>query len=290
MDARFLEREKQIQRLKHLCEANPAKTYTVLSQSIDDLMHSGSVDLSAVQNKVNALRIQPEKHLGEVREALADYNAQARTDERFQAALPHLHNAATFDPYYGPLVRLDTAVTALLNDLQGVGLYHNREQIEKAERSFHDVFTKQFCVEIKTKVEDGIKTLKQLNLELQKLKFGTDRFNIDWSKWEPEFQDYYSFFEAAALLADSPETVDLFGETELSPRHKEVRDRLVKLLLDPDQDRASRELLRIADYRNYRRYEIWNESDSGGRIALSTWGTGSGGQLETRRTLCGLRW
>lgn len=39
--------------------------------------------------------------------------------------------------------------------------------------------------------------------------------------------------------------------------------------------------MRIADYRNYRRYEIWNESDSGGRIALSTWGTGSGGQLET---------
>ena len=60
-----------------------------------------------------------------------------------------------------------------------------------------------------------------------------------------------------------------------------VRKRIVGLLLDKDQERASRELMRIADYRNYRRYEIWNESDSGGRIALSTWGTGSGGQLET---------
>ena len=123
--------------------------------------------------------------------------------------------------------------------------------------------------------------LRQLNVELEKLKFGTDRFNIDWSKWEPEFQEYYGFFSAVTELADSPEAVDLFGETELSPKHIEVRDRLVKLLLDQDQDKAGRELLRIADYRNYRRYEIWNDSDSGGRIALSTWGTGSGGQLET---------
>ena len=281
LDSRFVARESQIQRLKHLCDANAEKTYTVMSQQVEELMTSGAMDIGAVQGKVNVARVKPEQLLGEVREALADYNAAVRAEERFQAAIPHLHNATMFDPYYGPLVVLGRSVNLLHADLQGIGLYHNREEVEKAERSFHDVFTKQFCVEIKTKVEDGVKTLRQLNLELQKLKFGTDRFTIDWSKWEPEFQDYYSFFGAVAELADSPETVDLFGDTELSPKHVEVRDRLVKLLLDPDQDRAGRELLRIADYRNYRRYEIWNESDSGGRIALSTWGTGSGGQLET---------
>ena len=37
----------------------------------------------------------------------------------------------------------------------------------------------------------------------------------------------------------------------------------------------------MADYRNYRRYEIWKTSDSGSKVALSEWGTGSGGQLET---------
>jgi uncharacterized protein YPO0396 len=84
-----------------------------------------------------------------------------------------------------------------------------------------------------------------------------------------------------AELADSSDIVDLFAEATLSDKHQAVRDRLVKLLLDKDQEHAERDLLRIADYRNYRRYEIWNESDSGGRIALSTWGTGSGGQLET---------
>jgi hypothetical protein len=52
-------------------------------------------------------------------------------------------------------------------------------------------------------------------------------------------------------------------------------------LLADDQDQALKELQRVADYRNYRRYEIWKDSDSGSRVALSEWGTGSGGQLET---------
>lgn len=280
-DVRFQERERQIRRLKQLCEANQEKTYTVLAQQVEDLLNSRTYDVPAVQGRLNSLRAQPESLLGDVREMLAEYNATVRQDERFQSAIPHLAEATSFDPYYGPLVVLARAVNKLLGELEGVGLYNNRAKVEEAERSFHDVFTKQFCVEIKSKVDEGVRTLRQLNLELEKLKFGTDRFSIDWSKWEPEFQEYYGFFAAVTELADSPDTVDLFGETELSPKHVEVRDRLVKLLLDQDQDRAGRELLRIADYRNYRRYEIWNDSDSGGRIALSTWGTGSGGQLET---------
>lgn len=280
-DARFREREDQIRRLGQMCETNSEKTYTVIAEEVEGLLKSRRFDVHSVQVRLNTLRAQPDKLLGDVREMLAEYNANARQEERFQSALPHLHDATMFDPYYGPLVALGRAVGALHSELEGIGLYNNRAKVEEAERSFHDVFTKQFCVEIKSKVDDGVRLLRQLNMELERLKFGTDRFSIDWSKWEPEFQEYYSFFSAVTDLADSVETVDLFGETELTPKHVEVRDRLVKLLLDSDQERAGRELLRIADYRNYRRYEIWNDSDSGGRIALSTWGTGSGGQLET---------
>jgi hypothetical protein len=116
---------------------------------------------------------------------------------------------------------------------------------------------------------------------LNKLKFGTDKFRIDWSEWVPEFKEYYDFFSAAYDLSESQESGDLFGGSELSSDNRKVRDRLVGLLLSDDQDRALKELQRIADYRNYRRYEIWKESDSGSRVALSEWGTGSGGQLET---------
>jgi hypothetical protein len=252
-----------------------------MSEQVDALLGSGTLSAADVGSRRDKLKTLPANRLGEVRELLADYNSKAKSEERFQSALPHLRDDQDFDACYGPLVSLGRSVSELHADLEGIGLYHNRHEVEKAERSFHDVFTKQFCVEIKTKVDDGVRTLRQLNAELQHLKFGTDRFSIDWSKWEPEFEEYYGFFKAVAELADSPHTIDLFGETELSAKHVQVRDRLVALLLDKDQERASRELLRIADYRNYRRYEIWNESDSGGRIALSTWGTGSGGQLET---------
>lgn len=273
--------EIQIRRLKQLCEVNAERTYTVMSEQVDALLDSGTLTAADVAHRRDKLRTLPANRLGEVRELLADYHSKAKPEERFHSALPHMHDDQAFDANYGPLVILGRSVSVLHSDLEGIGLYNNRNEVEKAERSFHDVFTKQFCVEIKTKVDDGVRTLRQLNGELQNLKFGTDRFSIDWSKWEPEFEEYYGFFKAVAELADSPETVDLFGETELSPKHVQVRDRLVGLLLDKDQERASRDLLRIADYRNYRRYEIWNESDSGGRIALSTWGTGSGGQLET---------
>ncbi|MCW7537040.1 AAA family ATPase [Aquabacterium sp. A7-Y] len=280
-DARFQAREVQIGRLKRLCEANPERNYSVLSEEVEDMLKAGTPDLDALRRKLELLNKQPDQLLGEVRESLAAYNSQCRAEERFAVALPHHHDGATFDANYAPLVALGRSVQETLDGLRSIGLYHNRSELEKAEKSFHDVFTKQFCVEIKSRVEDGIRTLRQLNNELRNLSFGPDRFDIDWSRWEPEFEDYYAFFKAVAELADAPETVDLFGEVALSARHVQVRDRLVKLLLDEDQERATKELMRIADYRNYRRYEIWNESDSGGRIRLSEWGTGSGGQLET---------
>lgn len=279
-DQRLQEHEHQIRRLKHLCEANAEKTYTVMSQQVTDLLESGTMDVHGVQARLATLRTSPDKLLGDVRELLSEYNASARQEERFVSAIPHLHDATSFDPYYGPVVALGRSISNLHEELGGLGLYHNREEVKKAERSFHDVFTKQFCFEIKSKVDDGVRVLKQLNAELQNLKFGTDQYSIDWSKWEPEFEEYYAFFGAVTELADSVENTDLFAATELSQKQVEVRDRLVKLLLDPDQERAGRELLRIADYRNYRRYEIWNTSGNA-RVALSTWQTGSGGQMET---------
>jgi len=278
---RLHELQTQIQRLKRLCEANAELTYTVVSAEVDERLVSAVETASDIAQKQAKLRTLPATRIGDVREQLVEFNAKARSEERFQLLLPHERDDQAFDPNYGPLVMLARQVGERHAELEGIGLHRNRHDVEKAERSFHDVFTKQFCVEILSRVDDGVRTLRQLNQELKNLKFGTDRFSIDWSKWEPEYEEYYGFFKAVAEMADSAESVDLFGETELSPKHVQVRDRLVALLLDKDQERAGRDLLRIADYRKYRRYEIWNESDSGGRIALSTWGTGSGGQLET---------
>jgi uncharacterized protein YPO0396 len=55
----------------------------------------------------------------------------------------------------------------------------------------------------------------------------------------------------------------------------------MSLLLGADEQKSQRDLERIADYRNYYRYEIYKEVEGKPPIALSEYGTGSGGQLET---------
>ncbi|MGC3965169.1 MAG: SbcC/MukB-like Walker B domain-containing protein [Rhodocyclaceae bacterium] len=216
---------------------------------------------------------------GDVRELVADYNQRARQDERLD--FPYgVHREGDFAPVYGLLVQLRTQVRTQLETQREVGLLKNLDKLRQAEKSFQDVFTKQFCYEVRNAVNTGVRTLKALNHELDKLKFGTDRFRIDWAHWVPEYEEYYRFFSAAYDLAETQENGGLFDDV-LSPENRAVRDRLLKLLLSDDQERAQKELQRIADYRNYRRYEIWKESDSGSKVALSEWGTGSGGQLET---------
>jgi hypothetical protein len=126
-----------------------------------------------------------------------------------------------------------------------------------------------------------VRTLKTLNIELDKLKFGTDKFRIDWSEWIPEFKAYYDFFCATSEMSDKQENSSLFSGPGLSAEDCQVRDHLVQLLLSDDEDKAVKELQRVADYRNYRRYEIYKESDTGSHVRLSEWRAGSGGQLET---------
>jgi predicted nucleic acid-binding Zn-ribbon protein len=273
--------ERQIARAKALTEANPAISYAVMSQAIEaDMAHPG-VTLDDVRRALDQRSRLAPLRLADSREALGEYHLTSRTDERFQDALPHLEPSAPFDSAYPKVIWLLQAVTERLQALRSIGLYNNKVELENAVKSFNDVFTKNFCAEIKSKVDDGIRILRQMNNELRSLKFGSDRFSIDWSKWEPEFEEYLDFFNAVYRMTESSDALDLFGENELSAKHIEIRDHLVKLLLDDDQDRATKRLMQIADYRNYRRYDIFNDSDSGGRIRLSEWGTGSGGQLET---------
>lgn len=273
--------ELQIQKVKFLAEANSVLSYPVLMKDVDTKIAEDNLNIEDTKIKLKDLEVKPDHLLVDAREALAEYNSQAKVDERFVDALQRRHDSLSFDANYVALINLAQSVIKTLDGLRSIGLYNNSRELDKAERSFHDVFTKQFCVEIKCRVDEGIRTLRQMNTELKNLKFGSDSFSIDWSRWEPEFEDYLSFFEAVTKLSDSAEPLDLFGEVALSEKHAHIRDRLVKLLLDDDHERATKELLRIADYRNYRHYDIINDTANGGRVKLSEWGTGSGGQLET---------
>ena len=264
-----------------LCTVNDAAVYSQLEGEVAAFLTDQPLSSGQIQERIRWAGEQAREAHGDVREELAEYNQTARSDEQLYLLHGEGQRGSDFAPIYGALVALRKQVKQQLDVQREVGLRQNLDKLRRAEASFNDVFTKQFCYEIRNAVDSGVKTLRALNNELERLKFGTDKFRIDWSAWVPEFEAYYKFFSAAYDLSESQESGDLFGATTLSPEEAKVRDQLSALLLSNDQARALKELQRIADYRNYRRYEIWKESDSGAKVALSEWGTGSGGQLET---------
>lgn len=276
-------------RLQNLAMVNGGLSFTQLQDEVDDLLSGNSLSVSEIHGKAASSMVSALARLGELRDALSDYNSNSKYDERFDLYFGSEVRNDDFAPIYGQLVALYMKVRDQLTLQRDIGLVKNLDQLRIAESSFKDVFTKQFCYEIRNTVDNGVKTLRSLNQELDKIKFGTDKFRIDWSVWVPEFKEYYDFFSAAYDLSESQESGDLFGAEGLSAENCKVRDRLVALLLSEDQDRALKELQRVADYRNFRQYEIWKESETGSKVALSEWGTGSGGQLEHLHTSSALR-
>ena len=273
--------ERSIKKMHSVAEVDFSLNYSDLLEQVDKKIQAGEKRLTKALTELEDLSLRPESLLIDVRSQLSEYNLAAKHEERIIKAIQQSQENMSFAANYPALVELAQDVAKTLEGLRGVGFYNNRQELSQAESSFHDVFTKQFCVEIKSRVDEGVRTLRQMNAELRNLTFGSDSFTIDWSRWEPEFHEYYNFFEAVTRLADSAEQIDLFSEEKLSGKHIEIRDKLVKLLLNEDHDRALNELSRIADYRNYRRYDIINKTESGASVRLSEWGTGSGGQLET---------
>lgn len=273
--------QAQTHRLGELVTSNPVLNFTGLSGRVEALLAAPGKDVAAAKGTARGYDLQARHHLTNALNALSEYHQSCRNDDRFQDALVFPMQDVSFDETYRQVIALTSAAMERVAALRGTGIYNNQLELEKATKSFNDVFTKHFCVEIKTRVDEGVRTLRQMNNELRNLSFGQDCYTIEYSQWEPELRDYLEFFEAVAELTESAENLDLFSDNELPARHVEIRDRLVGLLLAEDQERARKELLRIADYRNYRRYDIICESPNGGRVRLSTWGTGSGGQMET---------
>ncbi|WP_150046137.1 ATP-binding protein [Methylomonas rhizoryzae] len=272
--------EDDLQPIQWLSMVNQALSLTNIQQQVDELMVS-ALSNHELQDKHRTQLIEATAAYGRIHEGIGDYNVHARGHE--QLHLPHDHQMrdSDFAAQYRQLIQLLEGLRQQLQEQREIGFVKNLDKLRTAESSFKDVFTKQFCYEIRNSVDQGVKTLKILNTELGRLKFGTDQFKLDWSVWVPEFKEYYDFFCAAYDLSESQDAGDLFDNQELSQEQCLIRDRLVGLLLADDQEQALKELQRVADYRNYRRYEIWKDSDSGSRVALSEWGTGSGGQLET---------
>jgi hypothetical protein len=219
--------------------------------------------------------------LKNVTNAVYRYLTAARTDdERFRFGDPP-KNIERLEDILKSMLELTNVVTRQLQLQAKNGLADNEKNLQAAEARFNAVFTSSFCLKLRDEVRDGGLTLSRLNRELKNIQFGYDTFELEYP-WVPRLQKVYEFFEAVEGLVDTleKEKGSIFESQHLSEEHRATATHIKDLLLTEDLGLAERHLKELADYRNYRRYDIIRRNKAGTQ-RLSTWGTGSGGELET---------
>lgn len=211
-------------------------------------------------------------------ETLQEHNRRTTrpSDAIVYATFSGDYDAALFDGICGLRREIDRVYNVLKNNV----LVEKHAQLQQLKASFNNAFVSHLCQEIHQAISEGKRRLDLLNKELEGHRFGSDREHFRFAaEWVPEYRDYARFFEDV-VRNPGLEGNSLF-EGRLSAKSEAVRDAMMSLLLDADEQKSQRELERIADYRNYYRYEIYKEVEGKPPIALSEYGTGSGGQLET---------
>ncbi len=236
--------------------------------------------LNVQQAENSRLEVEKALHQSERRmdSAIISYNQTARPgDAVLYQAFEGDYDAALFQSVCGLQRELDRVYNRLKNNI----LVEKHQELSKLKESFNNAFVTNLCHSIYQSINDGKRQIDVLNKELQHHRFGADRetYRFD-SDWLPEYREYARFFEEVIKNPNLGDGATLF-EITLSKKSTQVRDQLMEMLLEEDEHKALRELERIADYRNYRRYEIYKEVEGKPPIPLSEYGTGSGGQLET---------
>ncbi len=211
--------------------------------------------------------------------ALLEHNQHSPTADQI-AYLPDYtekHKPVFFSRICAVCRDIDLVHNRLKNNI----LVEKKEKLNQLKDTFNNTFVTHLCHSIYQSINDGKRILDELNAELQHHRFGADRESFRFAyTWVPEFKEYWSFFKEVIALPNLGDGATLF-DAELSAKGQKVRDRLIAMLLSDDEVKSVRELDRISDFRNYRHYEIFKEPEGKQPIALSQYGTGSGGQLET---------
>lgn len=213
--------------------------------------------------------------------AASIYLSNARTDdERFLYEDPP-RTIEALEVILAAQVELLANVDTQSRRQGAIGLAQNVDNLQRAEGQFNAVFTTNFCFKMRDEIKQGAATLERLRREIRGIQFGYDTYELDWV-WIPKFKRYFDFFEEVERLVDDleKEKVSIFDSSRLTEEHRQTAGEIRAMLLSSDQSASERALHEVADYRNYRRYDIIRHNRAG-TTRLSTWGTGSGGELET---------
>ncbi|MBD3609859.1 MAG: hypothetical protein HUJ30_04860, partial [Gammaproteobacteria bacterium] len=247
-------------------------------ESLKEEAESTELEQADFQRKVESLKRLQHKERDQFHAILREYNQTALPNERIDTNIEE-DDMPTVSSIVDGLRKLMTQIRQQLQQQKDSGLADVVGRLDDAKAAVNNAFTASFCQRLYAAIEDGERTLKAMNEELETCRFGDDQFSFGWD-WIPQYKRYHSFFRTVMEMEGLGEGQDLFA-VEMGKDESKVRDEIMALLLSDDRQASEARLAEIADYRNYRRYEIFKHTSSGEPIRLSEYGTGSGGQLET---------
>lgn len=254
------------------------------SQLVTDaqaLASEEETSLDALRHRAQTLRENLPRTLRELQQAVGTYLSGARDDsERFPWTDPP-RSIDRIEELLPTVFQTRQAIAEQSQRQRAIGLADNARSLQEAESTFNHVFTSSFCFKVRDDVKQGAAILQRLNRHLKDIRFGNDSFQLEWD-WIPRMQKVCEFFDAVegAVEALEQDRGSIFESLRLSDEQRATAGEIRRLLLANDQGASERALKELADYRNYRRYDIVRISPVG-TTRLSTWGTGSGGELET---------
>lgn len=208
---------------------------------------------------------------------LREYNRDALEYQKI--AIHHLAYPSPPEPMAEWLRSQFDQVAGQIRRQRDTGLVEQREKLVMAEQQFTKSFTSNFCLRILQRVTGPDRTIDVINKSLEDISFSGDKIKMTQSLRE-EYSQYLDLFRAVRERTDAG-SADLFTAADFPPAEKATLEALQTLLLSTDVEHSMRELARIADYRNYKKYDFEKSSKGGDPRGLSTWGTGSGGEAET---------
>lgn len=218
-----------------------------------------------------------------IKDQLINYNKVAIQQQILLSPYEELYETLVTDQkYFLSTRRLLSETTRLMKFLRNHILAKNIETLRKAQDAFDQTFTTNLVQQILSQIETSKKSLQNINKELESHKFDDETFEFIWDR-QKEFKDYYLCFQELINLVPTrrSDIGSIFENDLLSEKSRDVLSIIKTLLLQNDDTKSKRELQRISDYRNYFSYDILKKPIGKEPIPLSTYGTGSGGQLET---------
>ena len=245
------------------------------------LAAEAETSLDALRHRAQTLRENLPRTLRELQQAVGAYLNGARDDSERFAWTDSPRTIDRIEELLPAVFQTRQAIIEQSRRQRAIGLADNARALQEAERSFNHVFTSSFCFKVRDDVRQGATTLSRLNRHLKDIRFGNDSFELEWA-WIPRMQKVHEFFDAVEGAVEGLENDrgSIFDSNRLSDEQRATAEEIRRLLLASDQGASERALKELADYRNYRRYDIVRTSPVG-TTRLSTWGTGSGGELET---------